>query len=113
MLAALLLLLAIVILGLTATPKPVDTVGPLRRETLTAPHALVILQEYLSGAGCADYLRQAQVRLDHQYAQVTLPAFGVFEVQSHHLGLFTVRPLTPIAENEGCQFDPRYRGPAT
>jgi hypothetical protein len=99
--------------GIWATLQPVETPAFYGARILTPLQVFNTLESHLQGPGCGVLLQGMQTKIEGQYAQVTLPALGVFEVHSHHFpsGLLTVRAIGPVSDRADCRFDGRYQGP--
>ena len=96
-----------------ASFQPVQTSDFYGSRILTPLQVFTTLESHLSGPGCGAYLAAMQPKIERQYAIVSLPPLGVFEVHSHHFpsGLYTVRAVGPVNDRPDCRFDPLYRGP--
>jgi hypothetical protein len=112
-LAAFVLFVAALGLGIPSLLQPPRIPPALRTEDLTPVRTFSVLQPYLQGTGCVQHLQQAAVSFDGPTARVEIAGIGVFEVRSRHLGLYTVRPLSPVSERGDCRYIPRYIGLTT
>jgi hypothetical protein len=107
--AAFLVVLALTVIGLWNAPRPTGwLVIPLLDGTRTTE----VFKLYFKGPACSALFQTVQVSLQGQYAQLSVPDMGTFEMQAPIPGLYAVRPLTEVREVDGCRFDPRYVGPS-
>jgi hypothetical protein len=99
--------------GVWASLQPVPVPAFFGGRLLTNLQVYALMESRLSGPGCGALLQGARVTIEGQYAEVSLPALGRFEVQSRHFpsGNITVRPLGPVNHRDDCRFDSRYTGP--
>jgi hypothetical protein len=113
LIAALALAAVVGVICIWASLQPVQTPAFYGARILTPLQVFNTLEKHFSGPGCGAYLAAMQPKIDEQYATVTIPMLGAFEVHSHHFpsGLFTVRAAGPVLDRPDCQFDPRYQGP--
>lgn len=114
LIAALVLVVAVGSICIRASLQPVQTPAFYGARILTPLQVFNTLEKHFSGPGCGAYLAGMQTNIDEQYAEVTIPMLGAFEVHSHHFpsGLFTVRATGPVLDRPDCRFNPRYQGPA-
>lgn len=98
-------LLALLVFGATVSQQ--HRGYGLSWDTINPVTALAVLEQHLTGDGCAALLQRARVTVDGQYASITIDQFGAFEVQSHYLRFHTARAVSDSPGNDTCRLTPR------
>ena len=80
--------------------------GPVGWELMTPGTAYTILRSHVSGPACLEVLQQATVEMKGRDADVTVPGMGKVSVQSRLYAEYTLQPLTPLQDVEGCHWNP-------